>query len=700
MSDITDPTCPASAGEAAQEQTAPAAELSTPGASLENFSVAEPENALPRATLETLPETIAAACGRAGWTSLMPVQSLALPYLLEGRDIMVQSRTGSGKTGCYLLPLVPRLDPELHAAQALILVPTRELAVQVEHEARTLFEGTGIRPVAVYGGVGYKKQMDALRDGAQLVVGTPGRVLDHLLRRTLSLDDLDALVFDEADRMLSIGFYPDMKEVQRYLPRRRIHTSMFSATYPPHVLKLAGEFLTEPSMLSLSQKEVHVAEVQHLFCQSRPMDKDRVLVRLLETENPASAIIFCNTKANVHYITGVLQGFGYNADELSADLSQARREAVLDKIRQGSLQYLVATDVAARGIDIPALSHVFLYEPPEDHESYIHRAGRTGRAGAAGTVISLVDIMQRMELERIARHYKIALREIPAPTDEDVAVVAGARVTTLLESRFRKLTGLEKMRVARYAPLVRELASQAEDDENGLLLAMLVDAAYQESLGHVQQLPEGRSESSRRGDGEGRGRKRSSRRRRDRGDKAAEAAAPAVVAVVASLRLKVRQKHEQSDGRPCRCGTGGPGQFPRPAPRSGCGTGPAHPRYRPSAVPASCPAAGGVARPVHGPVASGPAALLPRAGRGHVPAVPGKLRAEPYGQDLGPGPGACPGLLGGAGRAGRCGLSSRVPFSGRCLFRGRGPRTGHGPAPDAACAANLSIHFRPSYLSN
>ena len=427
MSDITDPTCPASAGEAAQEQAAPAAELSTPGASLENFSVAEPENALPRATLETLPETIAAACGRAGWTSLMPVQSLALPYLLEGRDIMVQSRTGSGKTGCYLLPLVPRLDPELHAVQALILVPTRELAVQVEHEARTLFEGTGIRPVAVYGGVGYKKQMDALRDGAQLVVGTPGRVLDHLLRRTLSLEDLDVLVFDEADRMLSIGFYPDMKEVQRYLPRRRIHTSMFSATYPPHVLKLAGEFLTEPSMLSLSQKEVHVAEVQHLFCQSRPMDKDRVLVRLLETENPASAIIFCNTKANVHYITGVLQGFGYNADELSADLSQARREAVLDKIRQGSLQYLVATDVAARGIDIPALSHVFLYEPPEDHESYIHRAGRTGRAGAAGTVISLVDIMQRMELERIARHYKIALREIPAPTDEDVAVVAGAR---------------------------------------------------------------------------------------------------------------------------------------------------------------------------------------------------------------------------------------------------------------------------------
>ena len=224
--------------------------------------------------------------------------------------------------------------------------------------------------------------------------------------------------------MLSIGFYPDMKEVQRYLPKKRIHTCLFSATYPPHVLKLAAEFMSEPALLSLSQKEVHVAEVQHLFCEVKPMDKDRALVRLLETENPASAIIFCNTKANVHYVTGVLQGFGYSADELSADLSQNRREAVLDKIRKGRLQYLVATDVAARGIDIPALSHVFLYEPPEDHESYIHRAGRTGRAGAAGTVISLVDVMQRMELERIAKHYKIGLMELPLPTDEDVAKVA------------------------------------------------------------------------------------------------------------------------------------------------------------------------------------------------------------------------------------------------------------------------------------
>lgn len=457
---------------------------------LRDASVSEPENALPRVTLNDLAPALQAACARGGWQSLMPVQSLALPYLLAGRDIMVQSRTGSGKTGCYLLPMLTALDPERKTPQALLLVPTRELALQVEREAATLFAGTGIDVCAIYGGVGYKKQMDALRAGVQVIVGTPGRVLDHLLRRTLALDRLRILVFDEADRMLSIGFYPDMKEIQRYLPARR-HTCLFSATYPPHVLRLAAEFMAEPDMLSLSCKEVHVAEVQHLFCEVKPMDKDRALVRLLETENPASAIIFCNTKANVHYVTGVLQGFGYSADGLSADLTQSRREAVLEKVRQGKLQYLVATDVAARGIDIPALSHVFLYEPPEDHESYIHRAGRTGRAGSAGTVIALVDVMQRMELERIARHYKINLTEIAAPTDADVARAASARLMTVLETRYRGLTGLERMRVTRYADLARELAhtpdtgaspAEGEENENLLLLAMLLDACHQERL--------------------------------------------------------------------------------------------------------------------------------------------------------------------------------------------------------------------------
>ena len=478
----------AKATPAAQKAKAKSHPSNTIQTSSEIISVDEPENALPEVSLADLPQLLQTACAKAGWNNLMPVQSRALPYLLEGRDLMVQSRTGSGKTGTYLLPLMARLNPTMPAVQALILVPTRELAVQVEQEAKTLFKGSGFTVAAVYGGVGYGKQMDALRQGVSVVVGTPGRVLDHLLRRTLNLDHISALIFDEADRMLSIGFYPDMKEIQRYLPETSIHAMLFSATYPPHVLKLAGEFLTDPQMLSLSTTQIHVAEVQHLYCECKSMEKDRTLIKILEVENPASAIIFCNTKATVHFVTAVLQGFGFNADELSADLSQSRREDVLSRLRKGTIRFLVATDVAARGIDIPELSHVFLYEPPDDRESYIHRAGRTGRAGAAGVVISLVDIMEKMELQRIAKYFKVPLTQHMAPTDEEVAHAVGMRVTALLEARFRQLNGLERERMKRFEPLVQSIA---EDPEQRHLLTLLLDDCYQKSLNPTAFLPAG-----------------------------------------------------------------------------------------------------------------------------------------------------------------------------------------------------------------
>ena len=478
----------AKATPAAQKAKAKSHPSNTIQTSSEIISVDEPENALPEVSLADLPQLLQTACAKAGWNSLMPVQSRALPYLLDGRDLMVQSRTGSGKTGTYLLPLMARLNPAMPAVQALILVPTRELAVQVEQEAKTLFKGSGFTVAAVYGGVGYGKQMDALRQGVSVVVGTPGRVLDHLLRRTLNLDHISALIFDEADRMLSIGFYPDMKEIQRYLPETSIHAMLFSATYPPHVLKLAGEFLTDPQMLSLSTTQIHVAEVQHLYCECKSMEKDRTLIKILEVENPASAIIFCNTKATVHFVTAVLQGFGFNADELSADLSQSRREDVLSRLRKGTIRFLVATDVAARGIDIPELSHVFLYEPPDDRESYIHRAGRTGRAGAAGVVISLVDIMEKMELQRIAKYFKVPLTQHMAPTDEEVAHAVGMRVTALLEARFRQLNGLERERMKRFEPLVQSIA---EDPEQRHLLTLLLDDCYQKSLNPTAFLPAG-----------------------------------------------------------------------------------------------------------------------------------------------------------------------------------------------------------------
>lgn len=454
------------------------------------------ENNLASIDMDSLPIEIQNACAHAGWPELMPVQAHAIPYLMAHRHMMIQSRTGSGKTGAFLLPLLTEIDSNSSQTQALILLPTRELALQVEEQAKILFKDTGIRILSIYGGVGYKKQLDALHQGAHIVIGTPGRILDHLLRRTLNLDHLKALILDEADRMLSIGFYPAMKDIQRYIRRAPTLACLFSATYPPHVLQLAEEFLKNPQMLSLSYGQVHVASTQHFYCACPVMEKDRVLVRFLETENPESALIFCNTKANVHYIAGVLKGFGYNADELSADLSQSKREQVLARLKNNEVRFLVATDVAARGIDIPALSHVFLYEPPEDRESYIHRAGRTGRAGAAGTVISLVDIMEKLELDRIAKHYKIDMLALDPPKDEEVAHIAGQRIMAYMETKRRAATGLELERAKRLLPLLEEIthlstqqSGQHTEEEQLLMVALILDTDYQKSLATVKASP-------------------------------------------------------------------------------------------------------------------------------------------------------------------------------------------------------------------
>jgi ATP-dependent RNA helicase DeaD len=393
--------------------------------------------------------------------------------------MMIQARTGSGKTGAYLLPMLERLDPNRATCQALILVPTRELAHQVWQEAGTLCGEAGLRSVAVYGGVRYGPQTEALKAGAQIVVGTPGRVLDHLLKRTFNLEHLRMLVYDEADRMLSMGFYPDMRELQRYLPHRAMHTCMFSATFPESVLRSAREFIREPEFLSLSSDHVHVTDTEHVFYVVPGMDKDRSLVRLIEVENPDSALIFCNTKVHVHYVAVVLQRFGYDADELSADLSQSERERVLERVRQGTLRFLVATDVAARGLDIPGLSHVILYEPPEDVEDYIHRAGRTGRAGATGTAISLVNAAEKSILNRIAKTYTIDMQERPLPTDADVAALVEERLTALLEARLRERDKLQAERSRRFDPLARSLA---ENEDELPIITMLLDDHYQQLL--------------------------------------------------------------------------------------------------------------------------------------------------------------------------------------------------------------------------
>ena len=446
----------------------------------------EPTDSLPPVSLEDLPQVMRDAVDRIGWTELTPVQSRAIPYMRAQRDLMVQARTGSGKTGAFVLSALERVQTGRNNCQVLVLVPTRELAQQVAAEAKILTGGMGLRVVSVYGGTSYQPQIEAFEQGAHLVVGTPGRVLDHLIKRNLTLHNLKILIYDEADRMMSMGFYPDMVHVQKFLPDHEINSYMFSATIPAHVTRLAQNFLNNPGFLSLSRDHVHVEDTEHVFYMVPGMDKDRSLVRIIEMETPHQAIIFCNTKARVNYVATVLQRFGYNADQISSDSSQNVRDKVLNRVRDGKIRFLVATDVAARGIDIPDLSHVIQYEPPEDLEAYIHRAGRTGRAGATGTAILLINYLEKKYITRIGAHYKIEFEERRLPEDEDIQNLVAQRLIGQLEARLRDRDKLAIERMQRFIPLAQELAN----DEDGLeLLTMLLDDTYHAWMHKPPELP-------------------------------------------------------------------------------------------------------------------------------------------------------------------------------------------------------------------
>lgn len=483
----------------------------------EMSAFSEPDEALPDVSVDTLPEKMQEALRAAGWSDLMPVQQKAIPYLLEQRDLIVQSRTGSGKTGAFLLPLFELLDPSEKGAQVLILTPTRELARQIHEEFSRMkqseSEGQALETALIYGGVKYGPQNEALRGGAQVVIGTPGRILDHLERGTFRLDKLRLLILDEADEMLSMGFYPAMLDLKRYLYGNR-QSYMFSATMPPKVRSLAREFLDEPGFLSLSVGQVSVEALEHRYYVVEQMEKDRVLVRLIEMENPDSAIIFANTKREVEYLSQFLRNYGYDADEISGDLTQKAREAVMDRIREGTLRFLVATDVAARGIDISDLSHVIMYDVPQDPEYYVHRSGRTARAGKTGTAIVLATHMDQRQLMAIARSYDINLERRPVPEPEEVEARVAERMTVLLEEGIREKTNLERERLQRFIPLARELAEEEPE-----LLAMLIDELYHKHLHYVPVQPEIEAERQERreqkkpnrqgGKGRGRGRSRS-----------------------------------------------------------------------------------------------------------------------------------------------------------------------------------------------
>jgi ATP-dependent RNA helicase DeaD len=350
-----------------------------------------PAEDAPPVTFDTLPLTsdVRKAIDELGYTHPTPVQRAVFEPAGRGRDLVVQARTGTGKTAAFGLPLIDSLvKANRPQVQAMVLCPTRELALQITRELTAIAKHRGTKVVAVYGGAPMGKQIEQLNDGAQIVVGTPGRVLDHLRRGTLDPKACKIFVLDESDEMLSMGFLPQISEIWGYLPEQR-QVLLFSATLPPDVKRVAETRLKNPEYVTLSGDNIGALSIQH-YVYMTMTDKLAELIAIIETENPESAIIFSNTRDDTKRVAAGLQAQGYQADWLNADLSQNEREAVMAATRKGELRFLVCTDVAARGIDISHLTHVITFDFPDSAESYVHRTGRTGRAGRTGTAISLI----------------------------------------------------------------------------------------------------------------------------------------------------------------------------------------------------------------------------------------------------------------------------------------------------------------------
>ncbi|MCP8969534.1 DEAD/DEAH box helicase [Ectobacillus ponti] len=345
-------------------------------------------------------EQLQTALRRNGITEPTPIQEKAIPPLLEGRDVIAQAQTGTGKTLAFLLPILQRINPELPYTQAVIVAPTRELALQITEEARKL-KTSDVNVLAVYGGQDVERQLKKLRGTMHLIVATPGRLLDHLRRETVQLDETSMLVLDEADQMLHIGFLPDVEAILHQVsPQRQL--MLFSATISPQVQALAKKYLQNPVSVRVKAEQITVKDIEQIVYETTDRQKQALLCRLLDEERPFLAVIFCRTKRRANKLNEALISLGYNSEELHGDLSQAKREKVMDRFRKADLQYLVATDVAARGLDVEGVTHVFNYDMPEDAESYIHRTGRTGRAGGAGKAVTLAaakDMGQLRDIE-------------------------------------------------------------------------------------------------------------------------------------------------------------------------------------------------------------------------------------------------------------------------------------------------------------
>jgi ATP-dependent RNA helicase DeaD len=355
------------------------------------------------------------AISKMGFVQLTPIQAKTIPLSLAGKDVIGQAQTGTGKTAAYGIPLVERLDPRQKHIQALVITPTRELAVQVAEALNQIGQLKHIRTLPIYGGQDIKRQIRDLAKGPHIIVGTPGRLLDHLRRKTMRLNQLQTVVLDEADEMLDMGFMNDIESILKNVPAKH-QTLLFSATMPQKIKNLAQQFMSHPETVATGTQELTMPNIDQYYLRVQERQKFDTLCRLLDIQALDLAIIFGRTKRRVRELAEALGKRGYSVDGMHGDLNQSKRDRVMRAFRNGSIEILVATDVAARGLDVSGVTHVFNFDIPQDSDSYVHRIGRTGRAGKSGEAITFVTPREMNQLRRIEQSTKgkIVRQSVPA----------------------------------------------------------------------------------------------------------------------------------------------------------------------------------------------------------------------------------------------------------------------------------------------
>ena len=356
-----------------------------------------------------------------GFEEATPIQSRAIPAVMSGADVIGQAQTGTGKTASFGIPVLHKVDVNSKKTQVLILSPTRELAIQVCEEIRKLAKYMhGIKVLPVYGGQDITRQIKALKGGAQIIIGTPGRVMDHLRRKTIRCDAVNTIVLDEADEMLNMGFREDIETILEYIPQEGRQTVLFSATMPKPILDITKKYQHDAVNIKVVKKELTVPSIEQYYYDVKRKDKTEVLTRLLDYYNPKLSLVFCNTKKMVDELTDALKDRGYLAEGLHGDMKQVQRDRVMKAFRSGRVEILIATDVAARGIDVDDVEAVFNYDIPQDDEYYVHRIGRTGRAGKEGTAISFVTSGEEHLVTEFQRRVDMVIEKMAVPEDPDV----------------------------------------------------------------------------------------------------------------------------------------------------------------------------------------------------------------------------------------------------------------------------------------